>query len=139
MKTPEQIDQVMQSIPVEWQSRWCGGERGACACLGCVQIGNRAVIVEKITGEPYRGDPEYIDEAKLKEYGALYTDNKVTREEWEAWMRTRPQEAQSPDGLVVIADKTGSGKSTVMADIITTFKKGDVSISIEDPIERPLK
>ena len=86
-KTPEQIDAIMAAIPEKWRRHWCGGERGPCACMGCVQIGNRAVIAEKITGEPYRGDPEYIDEAKLKEHGTVYEDHKLSRAEWESWMK----------------------------------------------------
>jgi hypothetical protein len=89
-KTEQQVDSIMAAIPEEWRRRWCGGERGACACLGCVQIGNRAVIAEKITGQPYRGDPEYIDENRLCEHGAVYDDNKITREEWDAWMLRHP-------------------------------------------------
>lgn len=80
----------MQRIPEGWRKRWCGGERGACACLGCVQIGNRKVIAEKITETPYRGDPEYISEAKLQEHAAIYSDNKITKEEWERWSRQNP-------------------------------------------------
>jgi len=90
MKSEAQIDVIMDAIPEQWRTRWCGGERGACACVGCVQIGNRAVISEKVTGQAYRGDPEYIDEAKLQQHGTVYTDHKLSREEWESWMKRRP-------------------------------------------------
>jgi hypothetical protein len=87
MKTEAQIDAIMDAIREQWRTRWCGGEHGPCACMGCVQIGNRAVIAEKITGEMYRGDPESISEAKLQEHGALSADHKLSREEWESWMK----------------------------------------------------
>jgi hypothetical protein len=86
MKTELQVDAIMEEIPEGWRARWCGGENGACACIGCVQIGNRAVIAEKITGEKYRGDPEHISEAKLQAHSAVYAEHKLSREEWDAWM-----------------------------------------------------
>lgn len=91
-KTDAQIDAIMAAIPEDSRRRWCGGERGPCACLGCVQICNRAVIVEKITGEKYLGDPEYIDETKLQAYGAVYEDHKLSRVEWESWLSRQPAE-----------------------------------------------
>lgn len=87
MKSDTQIDAIMQAIPESWRTRWCGGERGPCACMGCVQIANRQVIVEKITGQPYRSDPEGIDESKLREHRAAYADYKLSRAEWESWMK----------------------------------------------------
>ena len=42
--SPEEVDEIMEGIPVGWRNRWCGGENGPCACLGCVQTGNKAVI-----------------------------------------------------------------------------------------------
>lgn len=90
MKTNDQIDAIMAAIPASWRTRWCGGEYGACSCLGCVQIGNRAVILGKATGKAYLGDPEYISEVKLREFGTVYTEHKITREEWESWMSRRP-------------------------------------------------
>ena len=108
MKREEQVDAVMQAIPVRWRTRWCGAEQGACACMGCVQTGNRQVIAEKITGEPWRGDPEYIDEGRLQAHGAVYTDNKVSRVEWEAWMSRQPGGTAEPsDGLLVCGGRTG--------------------------------
>lgn len=87
MKTDEQIDVIMQAIPEQWRNRWCTAE--LCGCLGCVQTGNKAVIAEKITGQKYIGDPEYIDGNALRSHGAVYTDNKLSREEWESWMKRR--------------------------------------------------
>lgn len=73
----------MAQIPAEWRNRWCGGERGPCACMGCVQIGNRAIMAKAVTGMPYRGDPEYISEAKIPR--DIFDRLKITREEWENW------------------------------------------------------
>lgn len=89
MKTEAQIDAIMEAIPQEWRARWCGGERGPCACMGCVQIGNRAVILEKITGRRFDGDPEYIREPILQEHSAVYNEYKLSREEWESWIKRR--------------------------------------------------
>ena len=86
MKTEQHVDYIMMLIPEEWRKRWCGGERGACACLGCVQIGNRAVINDRITRTQYPVDPEHISEEQLKKHTDLYSDNKITREEWDLWM-----------------------------------------------------
>lgn len=85
-KTDAQVDEIMGEIPEAWRTRWCGGERGPCACMGCVQIGNRKVIAEKIAGTKFSGDPEYISEDKLQEHSAIYAEHKVSREEWESWM-----------------------------------------------------
>ncbi len=81
----DDVDVVMQTIPEEWRSRWCGGENGPCACMGCVQIGNRVIMVETVTGTKYRGDPEYISETKMP--AEVYDRFKITRPEWEDWMR----------------------------------------------------
>lgn len=78
----EDVDAVMQTIPEEWRSRWCGGERGLCACMGCVQIGNRLIM----TGlKAHQIDPEYIDETKIPP--EIFKRFKVTKAEWEDWMR----------------------------------------------------
>lgn len=107
MKREAQVDAVLQAIPARWRTRWCGAEKGACACMGCVQTGNRQVIAEKITGEPWRGDPEYIDEARLRAHGAVYAENKVSRVEWEAWMSRQPAITGEPsDGVFVSAGST---------------------------------
>ncbi|HIH2744974.1 TPA: hypothetical protein ACYLN4_000643 [Burkholderia lata] len=102
MKSEEQIDAIMAAIPENWRRRWCGGERGACACLGCVQIGNRAVIAEGITGKPYGGDPEYLDEAKLQEHGSVYGDLKLSREEWDSWISRHPAAPNEASGGIVM-------------------------------------
>lgn len=82
----EDVDAVMQTMPPEWRTRWCGGERGACACLGCVQIGNRLVMTGRTSA---MCDPEYIDERKIP--AEVYKKYKVTKEEWENWMRAQSQ------------------------------------------------
>lgn len=94
-KTPEQIDAIMAAIPKQWRRRWCGGERGPCACLGCVQIGNRQVIAEKISGNKFLGDPEYISEAKLREHGAVYEGHKLSRADWTSWLNRQPAERRT--------------------------------------------
>lgn len=76
-------NEVMQTIPKEWRNRWCGGEKGACACMGCVQIGNRLIMAKETTGKDYLGDPEYIDERKIPK--EIYDKYKITKEEWETW------------------------------------------------------
>jgi hypothetical protein len=98
MKTHEQVDAIMHAIPEEWRHRWCGGEYGPCACMGCVQIGNRAVIAKKITGESFGGDPEYLAEAQLQAHEAIYAAHKLTREEWQSWKVRHPKVAQEEGG-----------------------------------------
>lgn len=88
MKTIEQVDAIMAAIPADWRQRWCMS--GLCACLGCVQTGNKRVIAEKIQGSPYRGDPEYISEAALMAHAEVYESNKLTRAEWDAWVARQP-------------------------------------------------
>ncbi len=78
------VDAIMQSIPEEWRNRWCGGEQGPCACMGCVQIGNRLIMTGRSV---YNCDPEYIDESTIPK--KIYKMFKITKEEWEAWMRTQ--------------------------------------------------
>lgn len=77
----DDVDYVMQTIPPEWRRRWCGGERGPCGCMGCVQIGNKLVMVGKTASQI---DPEYINESSIPE--EIYKKFKVTKEEWLAWM-----------------------------------------------------
>ena len=78
----DDVDAVMRSIPEEWRRRWCGGEYGACACTGCVQIGNRLIMTgRKVT----QCDPEHISEALIPP--DTYAKYKVTKAEWEAWMQ----------------------------------------------------
>lgn len=86
--TDEDVDAIMLRIPERWRTRWCGGEYGECACNGCVQVGNRAIIAEEITGAPYVGDPERISESALMKRDAeTYTANKITHDAWLSWMR----------------------------------------------------
>lgn len=94
MKTDQEVDAIMQTIPADWRRRWCGGERGACACLGCVQIGNRMVMAKKALGRPYGGDPERIDEAAIPL--EVFNEFKVSRQEWEAWCGAHPAPVDAP-------------------------------------------
>ncbi len=74
------VGAIMQSIPAGWRNRWCGGENGPCACVGCVQIGNRLIM----TGlKVHQVDPEYINEAKIPK--EIYDRFKITKLEWETW------------------------------------------------------
>lgn len=131
MTRDEQVDAVMQAIPVRWRTRWCGAETGACACMGCVQTGNRQVIAEKITGEPWRGDPESIDEGRLQVHGAVYTENKVSRDEWEAWMSRQPTVTGEPsDGLFVSA-----GSTTVRTGLAVAGGATHRTLTLEEPPE----
>ncbi len=81
MKTASEVDQIMDTIPRPWRFRWC--ESKACACLGCVQIGNRILLAQQLTGRTFRGDPEYIDITRIPE--DLKAQHLLTREEWEDW------------------------------------------------------
>ena len=87
MKSPGEVDAIMNSIPKEWRTRWCGGEFGPCACLGCVQIGNRMIMFEKANGRKFFGDPEYIDESTIPE--KIYQKYKITKEEWKLWQEDK--------------------------------------------------
>ncbi len=78
----EDVDAVMNSIPEDWRTRWCGGENGGCGCMGCVQIGNRLIMTGLSVSQC---DPEYIDESKIPP--DVYAKYKVSREEWTAWMQ----------------------------------------------------
>ena len=95
MKTDEQVDAIMARIPERWRTRWCGGERGPCACIGCVQTGNKRVIAEKITGHRYVGDPECISDAAIKAHAGVFNENKISREEWALWMARQKAERLS--------------------------------------------
>ena len=88
MKTIEEINNIMQTIPEEWRKKWCGGEYGPCACLGCVQIGNRMIMFEKARERKFFGDPEYINEASIPP--EIYEKYKVSKEEWELWLKGNP-------------------------------------------------
>jgi len=83
MKTLAEINKIMETIPTEWRHRWCGGENGPCACMGCVQIGNRFLMYKEMAGKAHHGDPEYVDEASIPK--EIYKNIKITKEEWELW------------------------------------------------------
>ena len=85
MKTEKEVDEIMEGIPVGWRNRWCGGENGPCACLGCVQTGNKAVIAKAMTGQKYNGDPEDIGTTKLS--SELLEKMQITEDEWKAWQQ----------------------------------------------------
>jgi len=87
MKTLDEIDAIMQTIPAKWRTHWCGGERGPCACIGCVQIGNRLIMAREVLGYEYPGDPEHLDERMFP--GDVFSKYKITRQEWERWMASR--------------------------------------------------
>jgi len=78
----DDVDAVMQTIPAEWRTRWCGGESGPCACMGCVQVGNRLAMSGRTAAQC---DPEYIDERKIP--ADVYVKYKVSHGEWVDWMR----------------------------------------------------
>jgi hypothetical protein len=86
MKTIEEINNIMSTIPKEWQTRWCGGENGACACMGCVQIGNRIIMYEKNYDKKFFGDPEYIDESRISQ--EIYEKYKINKDEWKSWAQS---------------------------------------------------
>jgi hypothetical protein len=64
----------------------CGGEYGQCACIGCVQIGNRYIMAKETLGKDYEFDPEYIDESCIPK--DIYNKYKITKEEWKLWKNT---------------------------------------------------
>ena len=82
MKTLKEINEIMNTIPLTWRKRWC--ECQYCACVGCVQIGNRIIMYEKATGKKFVGDPEYISETEISQ--AIYDKYKISKEEWQLWM-----------------------------------------------------
>lgn len=106
MKTPEQVDAIMERIDERSRYRWCGGERGPCACMGCVQICSRSLMYEKTYQTEHRGDPEYIDYRRFppivhERYG-------VTREEWEAWKERHPEPEREPSQYGITSVSIGS-------------------------------
>ena len=83
MKSYKEINKIMQTIPQGWRTHWCGGERDPCACLGCVQIGNRLIMTGlKVT----QIDPEHIDERSIPP--EIYEKYKITKKEWQDWMNS---------------------------------------------------
>lgn len=87
MKSLSEIKSIMNTIPEAWRERWCGGEYGACACLGCVQVGNRMIMYEKTKESKFFGDPEYINESSIPP--EIYKKYKITKEEWEFWLKSK--------------------------------------------------
>lgn len=79
----DDVDAVMQTIPAEWRRRWCGAP--TCACLGCVQTGNRLVMIGLRANAV---DPEYIDESSIP--ADVFNRFKISKPEWEAWMQRHP-------------------------------------------------
>lgn len=82
------IDALMQLMPEQYQKRWCGGERGACFCMGCVQILNRKIMWEAMMGRRFLGDPEGIVESRIP--SEIQDRYKVTRDDWERWSKEQP-------------------------------------------------
>lgn len=91
MKTDNELNEIMQTIPKEWHDRWCGGEYGPCACMGCVQVGNRLIMVKEMTGSKYNGDPEHINESRIPP--EIYNKYKITKDEWKLW-KSIPQDGK---------------------------------------------
>lgn len=93
MKTLEEINEIMKTIPERWRTHWCKGielEGGGCACRGCVQIGNRLIMASKTLGKTITaadGDPEHIDERKIPI--EIFNKYKITKEEWEVWSQAQ--------------------------------------------------
>ena len=87
MKSHNEISRIMEAIPPNCQKRWCGAEGGTCACMGCVQIGNRVIMYEDVAGDKFQGDPEHINETKIPD--DVFKKYKITKEEWEWWLTTQ--------------------------------------------------
>jgi hypothetical protein len=83
MKKIEEIEEIMNTIPLGWRDRWCNGTCDG-VCTGCAQIGNRIIMYEKLTGNKCTGDPGYIDESKIPK--EIYNKYKITKEDWQLWM-----------------------------------------------------
>lgn len=81
----DDVDAVMQTIPEKWREYWCEARyNGGCACMGCVEVGNRLVMAGLKTSQC---DPEYIDESKIPT--DVFKKYKVTKAEWSAWKARR--------------------------------------------------
>ncbi len=87
MKNVDEINQIMNTIPEKWRNKWCGGENGPCACMGCTQIGNRMIMYQKTTERKFNGDPEYIDEKSIP--AEIYENYKITKDEYLLWLKTQ--------------------------------------------------
>lgn len=95
IKSIEEIDAIMARIDERSRYRWCGAEKGDCACLGCVQICSRSLMYEQTFSREHRGDPERIDMRYIPQ--RIRQACSVTREEWEAWKERHP-ELNPPQG-----------------------------------------
>jgi len=89
--TKEEVNKIMQSLPLEWRYRWC--EAGPCCCLGCANVsGNvKAKGVTKAEWEEWVKDNP---EPKKDKYGDYicgidcdkpsgWTSHSYTEHEWE--------------------------------------------------------
>lgn len=81
---PDRVEKVMLTIHPASRKRWCGGEDGACYCMGCVQVSNRRIMWEEMTGKKFFGDPEHIDEREIPR--EIYNKYKISKQDWEIWM-----------------------------------------------------
>lgn len=116
-----EVDEIMSNIPENVRYRWCMAE--ICACMGCVQVFNRQVIVEKTTNKSWHGDPEYIDEAVLKTSVKEYAQYKITKEEWLSWKSRNPQPEDVSPKVTILRNKS-------------TFELNDkLKYELVDPVE----
>ena len=92
-KREAKVDEIMETIPEPWRERWCGAEDGPCACMGCVQIGNRIIMFENAYGIKFKGDPEYINESGIRD--DVYNEFKIDRDEWEDWKERHAESADT--------------------------------------------
>lgn len=82
----DRVDAIMSTIPPKWQDRWCGGENDPCACMGCVPIANRLIMMGLAANQI---DAERIDESVIP--SEVYQKYKVTKAEWAEWMMRQPK------------------------------------------------
>lgn len=101
MKTPEQVDAIMAKIDEDSRYRWCGGERGPCACIGCVQNVCQVQAYEKHFGRKFHGDPEWIRQIAIP--AEIRAEFLPSREEWEAWVERHPDTRPPRDYSVTCA------------------------------------
>lgn len=94
-----EVDAIMtrlqQRWPTSWSKRWCGGEEGACGCIGCVQIACRTFMAEYVLQHPLGPhDPEHIDESQIP--AGVRARYRPTKSEWIARMARQPQLRSAP-------------------------------------------
>jgi len=94
MKDINEINRIMQTIPEAWRTRWC--EASLCACVGCVQIGNRAEIFKRAFGREFFGDLEHIDARQFPK--ELIDELRITKEEWLLWKSGTPAAGEQDGG-----------------------------------------